>query len=231
MTSMPSRRMPVLSWFSSPRCGLLIGFHVRPVFDERLPLLEQRVLGGNDGVGHTEERIDTGRVDRDVVLGVGLEGDLGTGRAADPVLLLGLDALNVIKAVQIVDESVCVFRDAQHPLALFLADDRRAAALTHALDNFFVCQHAFAARAPVDGHRGLVGQAVLVHLQEDPLRPLIIFGVRRIDHAIPIKAVAEHLELAGKVFDVFLRDDRRMDVVLDGEVLGRQAKGIEADGV
>ena len=50
-----------------PRCGLLIGFHVRPVFDERLPLLEKRVLRGNDGIRHAEERIDTGRVDRDVV--------------------------------------------------------------------------------------------------------------------------------------------------------------------
>ena len=133
--------------------------------------------------------------------------------------------------VEIVDQAVCIFRDAQHPLALFLADNRRAAALTHALNDLFVCQHAFAARAPVDGHRGLVCQPVLVHLEEDPLRPLIVLRVCRVDDAVPVEAVAEHLELAGEVFDVLLRDNCRMDMVLDGEVLGRQAKGIEADGV
>ena len=189
------------------------------------------MLRGNDGIRHAEERIDTGRVDRDVVLGVGLEGDLGTGRSSDPVLLLGLDALNVVQAVEIVDQAVCIFRDAQHPLALFLADDRRAAALTHTLDNFFVCQHAFAACAPVDGHRGLVCQPVLVHLEEDPLRPLIVLRVCRVDDAVPVEAVAEHLELAGEVFDVLLRDNCRMDMVLDGEVLGRQSERVKADRV
>ena len=115
--------------------------------------------------------------------------------------------------------------------ALFLADNRRAAALTHALNDLFVCQHAFAARAPVDGHRGLVCQPVLVHLEEDPLRPLIVLRVCRVDDAVPVEAVAEHLELAGEVFDVLLRDNCRMDMVLDGEVLGRQTERVKADRV
>ena len=212
---------------------LLIRLDVRPVLNQRLPLFEQRMLRRNDGIRHAEERIDTGRVDRDVILGVGLEGDLGAGRPADPVFLLGLDALNVVqpRQIQIVNQAVCILCDAQHPLALFLADHRRAAALAHALDDLFVCQHALAARAPVDGHRGLIGKPVLVHLQENPLRPLIILGVRRVDNAVPVEAVAEHLELTGEVFDVLLRHNRRMDVVLDGEVLGRQTEGVKADGV
>ena len=72
---------------------------------------------------------------------------------------------------------------------------------------------------------------MLVHLQEDPLRPAVIIRVGRVDDAVPIKAVAEHLELAGEILDVFLRDDGGMDVVLDGEVFRRQAKGVKANGI
>ena len=212
---------------------LLIGFNVGPVFDLILPLGQQRMFRGNDRIGHAEERIDAGGVDGDIVGGVGLEGDLRAGGAADPVLLLGLDALDVVQPleVEIVDQAVGILRDAEHPLALFLADDRRAAALTDALDDLLVRQHALAAGAPVDGHGGLIGKAVLVHLEEDPLRPAVVIRVGRIDDAIPVEAVAEHFELAGKVLDVPLGDDGGMDVVLDGEVFRRQTKGIKADGV
>ena len=72
---------------------------------------------------------------------------------------------------------------------------------------------------------------MLVHLQEDPLRPLVVLGVGGVDDAVPVEAVAEHFELAGEVFDVPLGDDGRMDVVLDGEVLRRQAESVEADRV
>ena len=189
------------------------------------------MLGRDDGVGHAEERIDARGVNGDIVAGVGLEGDLRTGGAADPVALLGLHALNVVDLVEVVDEAVGILRDAQHPLTLFLADNGRAAALAHALDDLFVGQHTLAARAPVDGHRGLVGKVMLEHLQEDPLRPLVVVRVGRVHHAIPVKAVAEHLELTGEVLDVLLGDDGGMDVVLDGKVLRRQAEGIKADGV
>ena len=72
---------------------------------------------------------------------------------------------------------------------------------------------------------------MLEQLEEDPLRPLIILRVGRVDHAVPVEAVAEHLELTGEVLDVLLRDDGGMDVVLDGKVLRRQAEGVKADGV
>ena len=189
------------------------------------------MLGRDDRVGHAEERIHTGGIDGDVVLGVGLEGDLRTGGAADPVALLGLDALDEVHIVQIVDQAVGVLRDAQHPLALFLADDLAAAALANTLDDLLVCQHALAARAPVDGHGGLVGQVMLEHLQEDPLRPLVVIGVGGVHHTVPVEAVAEHLELAGEILDVLLRDDGGMDVVLDGKVLRRQTEGVKADGI
>ena len=200
-----------------------------PVGDVRLPLLEQRVLGRDDHVRRAEERVGTGGVNRDIVADVGLERDLGTSGAADPVALLGLDALDVIHIIQIVDQALGVLRDGKHPLALLLAHDLAAAALADTVDDLFVCQHALAARAPVDRHGGLIGQPVLEHLQEDPLRPLIVGRVGRVDRAIPVKAVAKHLELLGEVCNVVFRDNGRMDMVLDGIVLGRQTERIKSD--
>ena len=209
---------------------VLIRRHGVPVFDEGLPLLQQRMLRGDDHVGGAEQGVGTGGVHRDLIVHVGLERHLGAGGAADPVALLDLHALDEVHVVQIVDEPLGIGGDLQHPLALFLADDLAAAALAHAVDHFLVGQHALAAGTPVHGHGGLVGQTVLEHLQEDPLRPLVIVGVGGVHAAIPVEAVAQHLQLAGEVFDVVLRHHSRMDVVLDGVVLRGQAEGVKADG-
>ena len=218
ITSMPFSRTP------------LIGRDLVPVLDLVLPLWKQRVLRRDDHIGHAEEGIGTGGVDGHVVRRIGLEGDFAAGGAADPVLLLDLDALDIVQVIQIVDQAVGIGRDAQHPLALLLADDLSAAALAHAVDDLFVRQADLAAGAPVDGHRGLVGQTVLEHLQEDPLGPLVVLRVGGIDATIPVEAVTQHLQLAGEVGNVVPRDDRGMDVVLDGEVFGRKAEGVIADG-
>ena len=95
------------------------------------------------------------------VAGGGAEVDLCAVAAADPVLLLGGNALDVIQTIQAVDQLVGVSGDFEHPLALDLVHDLAAAALAHAVDNFLVGQHALAAGAPVDVHFLLVGQAVL----------------------------------------------------------------------
>ena len=151
--------------------------------------------------------------------------------AADPVLLLGGNALDVIQTIQAVDQLVGVSGDFEHPLALDLVHDLAAAALAHAVDNFLVCQHTLAAGAPVDVHFLLVGQAVLVQLQEDPLGPLVVLGVGGVDLTIPVKGEAQRLELAAEMIHVALGDDGRVDVVLHGEVLGGQTEGIPAHGV
>ena len=188
------------------------------------------MLRGNDHIGRTEKGIGTGGVDGDIVAHIGLKGDLRTGRATDPVLLLDLHALDEIQIVQVINETVGILGNAEHPLALFLADHLAAAALAHALHHFLVGQDALAAGAPVHRHGGLVGQAVLEHLQEDPLGPLIILGVGGVYTAVPIEAVSQHFKLAGKVLDVFLGDHSGMDMVFDGEVLRGQAKGVKANG-
>ena len=79
-------------------------------------------------------------------------------------------------------------------------------------------------------HGGLIGQAVLVQLEEDPLGPLVVAGVGGVHHPVPVEGVAQHVELAGEVGDVVLGHLGGVNVVLDGEVLSGQAEGVIADG-
>ena len=135
-----------------------------------------------------------------------------------------------IQIVQIVDQTVGIFGNAQHPLGLLLADDRAAAALTHTFHHFFVGQNAFTAGAPVDGHGSFIGQAVLVKLQENPLGPFVVAGVGGVHHTVPIEGIAQHVQLLGKVLNIVVGHFGRMDVVFDRIILRRQTERIVADG-
>ena len=193
------------------------------------PLPDQGVLRREDHVGRAEQGIRAGGVDRDLVAEGGGKLHLRAVGTAHPVDLLGLDALGVVDLRQIVDQAVCVGRDAEHPLAALLADDGRAAALADALHDLLVCQDALAGGTPVDGHLGLVGQTLFEHLQEDPLGPLVVGRIGGVHLAVPVEAVAEGLELGAEDAHVPLGDGAGMDVVLDGVVLGGQAEGVVAD--
>ena len=211
--------------------GLLpVCLHSVPVGQLVLPLGEIGMLGRDDHIGHAEQGVAPGGVNGQLIAVSSGEVHLGTFAAADPVALLNLDPLDIVHIVQIVDQTVGILGDGQHPLALFLADDLAAAALADALHNFLVGQHALAAGAPVHGHGCLIGKALLEQLEEDPLGPLVVAGVRGVHHPVPVEGIAQHVKLLGEVGDVLLGNDGRMDVVLDGVVLRGQAKGIKADG-
>ena len=84
-----------------------------------------------------------------------------------------------------------------------------------------------------DGHGFALNRVVVavVKLQEDPLGPLHKARVGGGQAAVPVVAEAQLLELADHVFDVAFGGDPRVHVVLDGVLLGGQAKGVEAHGV
>ena len=201
-----------------------------PVFDLVLPLFKILMLRRKNHVGNAEQRVAAGGEHGELVAVGGGKIKLCAGGAAYPVFLLDLDPLNKVQVVQIVDKSLGVLSDAQHPLAFFLADDGRAAALAHALHDLLVCQHAFAGGAPVDGHTGLVGKAVLEHLQKDPLGPFIVHGVGGIHCPVPVKGIAQHLKLACEGGDILLCHLAGMYVGLDGVVFRGQAESVKADG-
>jgi hypothetical protein len=64
-----------------------------------------------------------------------------------------------------------VVADAEEPLLQEALLDRRAAALAQPALDLLVGEHGLVGRAPVDRRLLLVGEPLLVELQEDPLRP------------------------------------------------------------
>ena len=76
-----------------------------------------------------------------------------------------------------------------------------------------------------------VGQTVLVELQEEPLRPLVVVGQAGDDLAAPVVDGAHALQLAAHVLHVLHRPDEGVNAALDGGVLGGQTEGVEAHGV
>ena len=82
-----------------PGGSLLIGRHLIPVADAILPLFQQRMLRGDNGVGDAEQGVSPGGIHGNGIAHVGLESDLRAAGAADPVALLRLDAVDEIHAV------------------------------------------------------------------------------------------------------------------------------------
>ena len=76
---------------------------------------------------------------------------------------------------------------------------------------------------------GLPGHGVvpaIVELEENPLRPAVVGHVGGGDATRPVVGKAEHLDLPLDVGDVPLGGHARVDAVLDGVLLRRQAEGV-----
>ena len=83
-------------------------------------------------------------------------------------------------------------------------------------------------RAPVDRRHGLVGQARLVELEEQPLGPAVVLGVGGDDLARPVARRAHRSGTGPHRVDVGVRPVGRVDAAIDGRVLGRQPEAVEA---
>ena len=203
-----------------------VGFHLGPVL-RRGDLVHQRMLGCQHHVGGAEERVGPGRKHADAGIQPHHgELDLGPFRPPDPVALHFLNALGPVEQLQVFKQPVGVGRDAQHPLAHGPAIDGIAAALRPAVDHLLVGQHGPECRTPVDGHFGLIGQPHLVELQKDPLGPLVIARIGRVDLAVPVVRKAQAFELSPEAGDIAFGGDARMRVCLDRVLLGRQPEGV-----
>ena len=189
------------------------------------------MLGRKHHIGGAKEGIGPGGIDPHLLPGHG-EGKvhLRAFAAANPVPLLDLDLLDEVHMIQPVQKLLGVGGDLQHPLGFHLADHRRAAALAYAVHHFLIGQAALAGGTPVDGHLRLVGQAVLVQLEEDPLGPLEIRGVGGVHLPGIVKGETDFLQLLPEVVDIFLGHLGGMHLVLDGIIFRGQAEGVPADG-
>ena len=211
---------------------------------------DQRMLGGNDHVGRTEEGVGSGGKDGDLGLAVGnrrhVEDDVRALAAADPVFLEQLDAFRPVEGVEFVDQALRVFRDPQHPLAQRAALD--GVAFGFPFFDFLVGEHRAEVGRPPDGRVGDEGEADLVDLiavpalglefanrlgfvcflaeirvidlQENPLRPAHVFGIGGGDFPVPVVGETERFQLAAEGFDIGGGGDRRVLAGFDGVLFG-----------
>ena len=214
------------------------GLFVLRALDE---LMQTGVLGSQDKEGDTEERVGSRGEDGDLAL-VALDGlailvaqgkvDLGALGAADPVSLHLLDALGPAgELLQVVEQLLGVLGDLEVPLLQVALLGLGAAAPALALGDLLVGQNGLAVRAPVDRVLLAVDQALFPQLLKDPLTPAVVVGAAGLDHAIQIVGEAHALHRGERLVHVLIRPGSSLRIVLDGGVLGRQAKGVKADGV
>ncbi len=117
--------------------------------------------------------------------------NIGTHRLADPVALHFLGGFRPVKIIQAFQQLFCIGSNLHDPLAHRFTDDRIAAALTLAVNDFLIGQHSFQLRAPVDRHISLISQSCLIHLEEDPLCPLVVVRITGTDFSVPVIGEAQ----------------------------------------
>ena len=204
-------------------------------------LVQTGVLGSQDKEGDTEERVGSRGEDGNLTL-FALDGlailvaqgkvDFGALGTADPVGLHLLDALGPAgELLQIVEQLLGVLGNLEVPLLQVALLGLGAAAPALTLGDLFVGQNGLAVGTPVDRVLLAVDQALFPQLLKDPLTPTVVVGAAGLDHAIQIVGEAHALHRGERLVHVLIRPGGSLRVVLDGGVLGGQAKGIEADGV
>ena len=119
------------------------------------------MFGRQHHVSGAEERVRAGGKDADFLVGTGdLEIDFGAFGAADPVALHLLEGVAPINGIEVLEETLGIGGDAQHPLAHRLAHDREAAHFALAVDHFLIGQNRAQLLTPPNGRLGDIGQAL-----------------------------------------------------------------------
>ena len=191
-----------------------------------------RVLGREHEEGGAEERVGPGREDRvvDPEL-LAAKDHLGALGAADPVPLHRDHVRRPLDRLEVVQQAVGVVGDLEEPLLELPDLDEVAAALTAPVDHLLVGENRLVVRAPLDRRLLAVGEAALVHAQEDPLGPAVVLGLVRAEFARPVDGDAEPAELPAERRDRLVGRLARLLSRLDRVVLGGEAEGVVAHRV
>src|ERR671918_2892899 len=100
------------------------------------------MLGSEHHVSGPIKRVRAGGEDANFVTGVTDPGyskiDLRAFAFPNPILLEQFDRFRPSKPIELVDQSLRICGDAQHPLPHRSSNDRKAADLAFPVDNFFV---------------------------------------------------------------------------------------------
>ncbi len=200
----------------------------------------RRQLRGEIAVGrhHEErgavERVGSGREDGDLlVVTLDLEVDVGADRTADPVALHPDDLLRpeALELVQVIQQTVGVVGDLEVPLRQLLLDDLGPAALAAAVDDLLVGQDRLVVGAPVDRALLAVGQAPLEEQLEQPLIPVVVLRIARVQDPRPVVGGAVLAEALLVLLDVRVGPLPRIGAPLDRGVLRGKAERVPADRI
>ena len=188
------------------------------------------MLGREHEIRRAENRIGARREHRDrFVVAYHAERQLSALRAADPVLLRGLGNRRPIEPVQVVQQTLGIRRDTEKPLLEETLLDGGAAPLAQPAFDLLVGEHSHVGGAPVHGRGLFVREALLVELQEHPLRPLVVVRARRVDLLTPIDHQPRALELPLKIRDILGRQLHRVRADLERVVLRVDPERIVAE--
>ncbi len=190
------------------------------------------MLWGEDEEGHAEGGIRA-RSENPYLLLHPLypEAYLRPHAPANPVTLHGLYSLRPLDAA-VVQKLLGIFRNLEEPLLQVSFTNYCPASLTRAIgQNLLISQHCLAVGAPVDGGLGTVGQPRLIELQEEPLRPLIVFWQTGDDLPLPVIDSTHAPELTAHILYILHGPVIGVDAPADSRILCGKPEGIKAHGV
>ena len=189
------------------------------------------MLGSEHDVRAAEERVRAGGKDLERAAAHEVEFHFPAARLAYPVALHDLGLFGPVDGIQTAEQFFGVVRYLKEPLPHLLAHDGRAAALAAAVHHLFVGDDGVAGGAPVDGRELFLREAVLVQLQEQPLRPLVVARLAGLYLIVPVEGRAHVAELAFHGLDVLFGGVLGMDARLYRVVFGGQTESVEPHGV
>ena len=194
--------------------------------------LGQNVLRSQYHEGSAVKGVRSGGVNGDLLLAAFYrEINLGAVGFSDPVGLHLFNLFRPVQLVQIIQKTLCIFGDAEHPLTKVFLGNRGAAALAAAVYYFLVGQSGLTGGAPVDRELFLIGQAFFEHLNENPLGPFIKIRICGVHFHIPVIDGCDLVDLAFDICDILCGGDGRMLAGLDGIVLCRKSECVPAHGM
>jgi len=143
-------------------------------------------------------------------------------------LLQGFDQFRPVEAF-VVEQLLGIRGGLEKPLFEVFANHWCAAAfaMTIIAKNLLARQGRVAVGAEIDGRHLLVCQPVFIELLKEPLRPTVIFRVRRNDFSPPVKGITHGAELPAHTFNIGIGPLFGVDVVFDGGVFSWQTEGIK----
>ena len=215
-----------------PGSGLLLDHLLKlrlPAF--RNVLLGKLRVGSDRHEGDSEDCIDAGREDLDLILrSLHCEFRRGSAFSIYPIALCRLGFRRPIDGVEIRIQLFREIGDPEEPLLQFpFLDFRVSMPFAFPVDHLLVGDHRHAVGAPVDSRFLLVGKPLLDHLQEYPLIPPIIFGRGGVDLVVPVEERSELLELVVlEVPDVIGDQGLRVDIPLHREIFRMDSECIES---